>query len=279
MTTLSQARVVDQKDLKRVFFRQFFLQTSWNYERMQAAGYLYIILPVLKKIYKNNPEGLKRAVIRNLEFFNTQPYLAAPIIGVALAMEEQLGVMEDEEAIVAQEQAISAVKVSMMGPFAGVGDSMFWFTIRPIAMGIGITLAEGGNILGPIAFLVIFNIFHIGTRYYGTTKSYELGTGFMERLAKEGIVQRVSESAAVLGLMVLGVMIAQMVKVPVDFLIGTGDASMTFLEITNSLMPNILPLGLTFLLSYLLRKGVTPLRILLLVITFSLVGAFFGILG
>ena len=279
MTTLKQARVVDQKDLTRVFIRQFFLQTSWNYERMQAAGYLYIILPVLKKIYKDNPERLQRAVKRNLEFFNTQPYLAAPIIGVALALEEQLGVMEDEKEIVAQENAISAVKVSMMGPFAGVGDSMFWFTIRPIAMGIGISLAESGNILGPIAFLVIFNIFHLGTRYYGTTMSYDLGTKFVERLAKEGIVQRVSEAAAVLGLMVLGVMIAQMVKVPFNFSIGTGDAAKKFTDITNSIMPNIVPLGLTFLLSQWLRKGVTPIRILLIVIAFSLVGAFFGFLG
>jgi len=279
MTTLKQARVVDQKDLKRVFIRQFFLQTSWNYERMQAAGYLYIILPVLKKIYKDNPERLQRAVKRNLEFFNTQPYLAAPIIGVALAMEEQLGIMEVEEQIVAQENAISAIKISMMGPFAGVGDSMFWFTIRPIAMGIGITLAEGGNILGPIAFLVIFNIFHLGTRYYGTTMSYDLGTKFVERLAKEGIVQRVSEAAAVLGLMVLGVMIAQMVKVPFNFSIGTGDAAKKFTDITNSIMPNIVPLGLTFLLSSWLRKGVTPIRILLIVIAVSLVGAFFGFLG
>jgi len=267
-------RVITKKELMSVFVRQFFLQSSWNFERMQAAGYMTTLLPALRKLYKDDEEGLRKAATRNLEFFNTQPYLAAPIFGVALAMEERMATHGDVDGA-----AITAVKVGTMGPFAGVGDSLFWFTIRPICLGIGISLAEGGNILGPIVFLLIFNVFHLATRWYGVMEGYKLGVSFMSRLAEEGIVQRVTETASVLGLMVLGVMIASMVNVPFIFSIGTGDAARTFMSIADSIVPKILSLGLTFLLSFFLRKGVTPIRILYVILAVSVLGAYFKILG
>ncbi|MCI8271343.1 MAG: PTS system mannose/fructose/sorbose family transporter subunit IID, partial [Erysipelotrichaceae bacterium] len=82
--------IITKKDLNRVFRRGFGMQFSWNYERMQALGYCWSILPALKKIYKDDPEALKAAVIRNLEFFNTHPYMAMPIMGTSLAMEEKM---------------------------------------------------------------------------------------------------------------------------------------------------------------------------------------------
>lgn len=269
---MTDVRALNRKDLMGVFFRQFALQTSWNYERMQAGGWLYIVLPVLKKLYKGDPEGLKNAATRNLEFFNTQPYLAAPILGVALALEERIAIVGDVEP-----SAVSSIKMGMMGPFAGLGDSLFWFTIRPICLGIGISLATGGNILGPIVFLIIFNVFHLGVRYYGVFESYKMGNSFMSTLASGGVVQRISELAAVLGLTVLGVMIAQNVSVPFIFSIGNGAAAKKFTDILNTIMPNISGLGLTFLLSYFLKKGVTPVRILYAVLAVSLLGAFFKV--
>ncbi len=271
---MTDARAITRKDLMGVFWRQFCLQASWNYERMQAGGWLFIVLPVLQKLYKGNPEGLKKAATRNLEFFNTQPYLAAPILGVALALEERIALKGDIGG-----DSVTAIKVGMQGPFAGVGDSMFWFTIRPIALGLGISLAEGGNILGPIVFLLVFNVFHLATRYYGVTETYKLGTGFMSSLASGGVIQRISEAASVLGLTVLGVMIAQMVSIPFTFKLGVGEAAKTFVSIIDSIIPNLEALGLTFLLWYMLRKGITPVRILYLVLAFSLIGTFFKFLG
>jgi mannose/fructose/sorbose-specific phosphotransferase system IID component len=269
---MTESRAITKKDLMGVFYRSFTLQASWNYERMQAGGWLFIVLPVLQKLYKGNPEGLKKAAARNLEFFNTQPYLASPILGVALALEERVAINGDVDA-----SAVSAIKMGMMGPFAGLGDSMFWFTIRPICLGIGISLAAGGSIVGPIVFLLIYNVFHLGTRYFGTMESYKLGLTFMSSLAKGGVVQRISELAGVLGLTVLGVMIAQNVSLPFIFKIGNGAAAKTFVSIANSIMPNIMGLGVTFLFSYFLKKGITPVRILYAVLVVCLLFAYFKI--
>ena len=268
------SRALNRKDLMTVFFRQFFLQASLNYERIQTGGYIFTILPALRKLYAKDPEGLKKAVKRNLTFFNAQPYMAAPIFGLALSMEERLAIHNDIDP-----NSISAMKVGLMGPFAGLGDSLFWFTILPICLSIGISLSSGGNILGPLVFLVIFNVFHLATRYFGVMKSYELGSNFIDEMAKGGLVQRITEAASILGLMVVGVMIKEYISVPFLFKIGEGNAAQSFNSIINTIMPNLLSLALTFAVAYMLRKKITPVRIMLLILAISLIGAYFKIMG
>ncbi len=263
--------VITKKDLLKVFFRTFLLQLSWNYERMQGLGYCYCVLPLLKKIYKNNPQALKKSVKRNLEFFNTNSYMANPIISTTLAMEEKLAQDDNMD-----ESAISSIKVSLMGPLAGIGDSLFWFTLIPICAGIGISLAAGGNLLGPLAFLIVFNIFSIALRYIGTMKGYELGANFLDKLSG-GIMQRISEAATIVGLMVLGVMTATMIDVPIVLTIGSGDSAKTLTEIVDTIMPNLIPLLLTLLVYKLMKKGVSTTKILLGVIVFSILGSYIGL--
>lgn len=263
---------ITKKDLNRVVRRNILLQLSWNFERMQALGYCYTILPILKKLYKNNPEGLKKAVQRNLEFFNTQPYMAAPILGVTLPMEEKLAT---EGTI--DPSSISAVKIAMMGPLAGVGDSLFWFTIFPICAGIGISLSQGGNILGPIVFLLLFNIFNLGTRYFGVTKGYELGTNLIGEITSGSVMQRITDATTILGLMVLGVMTATMVSVPLDFVIGEGSQAMSLQSIFDGIMPNLIPLGVTYLVYKLIKKGKSVTKILFGIIILAIIGAVIGL--
>lgn len=267
----TKSNAITKKDLNRVVRRNILLQLSWNFERMQALGYCYTILPVLKKLYKNNPEGLKKAVERNLEFFNTQPYMAAPILGVTLPMEEKLAIDGTVDP-----GAISSVKIAMMGPLAGLGDSLFWFTIFPICAGIGISLSQSGSILGPIVFLLLFNIFNLGTRYYGVIKGYNLGTKFIGEITSGSVMQRISDAATILGLMVLGVMTATMVSIPLDFAIGKGDSAMSIQEILDGIMPNLLPLASTYLIYKLVKKGKSVTKILFGIIILSIIGAAIG---
>lgn len=262
---------VTKKDMIQVFFRGMLLQLSWNYERMQGLGYCYCVLPILKKLYKNNPEGLKKAVQRNLEFFNTTAYMALPILGTTIAMEERLAEKGDIE-----ESAISSVKVSMMGPLAGIGDSLFWYTLIPICAGIGISLSTNGSLLGPIVFLLLYNTFTTAVRWFGVTKSYEMGTGFIEKFSG-GVLQRFTEAATIIGLMVVGVMTATNVKVPLAVTIGQGEAVKNLSDILNGIMPNLLPLVLTWLVYKLMKKGVSTTKILFGIIIISIVCAFFGI--
>ena len=117
---------LSKSDRQKVWWRSTFLQGSWNYERMQNLGWAYALIPAIKKLYTSK-EDRAAALERHLEFFNTHPYVAAPIIGVTLALEE-----ERANGAEIDDTAIQGVKIGMMGPLAGVGDPVFWFTVRPI---------------------------------------------------------------------------------------------------------------------------------------------------
>ncbi|MGB4824339.1 MAG: PTS system mannose/fructose/sorbose family transporter subunit IID, partial [Leuconostoc mesenteroides] len=141
-----------KRDRMSVAWRSQFLQGSWNYERMQNVGWAYSMIPAIKKLYKSK-EDRALALQRHLEFFNTHPYVASPILGVTLALEE-----ERANGAPIDDTAIQGVKVGMMGPLAGIGDPVFWFTVRPILGALGASLAMSGNILGPILFFVLWNV-------------------------------------------------------------------------------------------------------------------------
>ena len=149
-----------KKDRMQVAWRSQFLQGSWNYERMQNGGWCYSMIPAIKKLYPNKEDRVA-ALKRHLEFFNTHPYVASPVVGVTLALEE-----ERANGAEIDDVAISGVKVGMMGPLAGVGDPVFWFTVRPILGALGASLALGGSILGPILFFVLWNLIRMGFIWY-----------------------------------------------------------------------------------------------------------------
>ena len=130
---------LSQADRKKVWWRSQFLQGSWNYERMQNLGWAYSLIPAIKKLYTNK-EDQAAALERHMEFFNTHPYVAAPILGVTLALEE-----EKANGAAIDDAAIQGVKIGMMGPLAGIGDPVFWFTVRPILGALGASLALSGN--------------------------------------------------------------------------------------------------------------------------------------
>lgn len=136
MTETAQKKLtLSKSDRIKVWWRSTFLQGSWNYERMQNGGWAYSLIPALRKLYPEKKD-LSLALKRHLEFFNTHPYLASPIIGVTLALEEDKANGADVD-----NTAIQGVKVGMMGPLAGVGDPVFWYTVRPIIGSLGASLA------------------------------------------------------------------------------------------------------------------------------------------
>ena len=117
---------LSKKDRISVWLRSTFLQGSWNYERMQNGGWVFAMIPAIKKLYTTK-EDRAAALERHLEFFNTHPYVASPVLGVTLALEE-----ERANGMPIDDVTIQGVKVGMMGPLAGIGDPVFWFTVRPI---------------------------------------------------------------------------------------------------------------------------------------------------
>ena len=271
MTTSNK---LTKKELNQVFWRSFGMEWDWNYERQMNMAYCYSMLPVIKKLYSNKEDQVV-AMKRHLEFFNTTPQLATLILGISAAMEESNA--NDPEF---DTESINSVKVSLMGPLAGIGDSFIWGTLRIIATGVGLSLANQGNILGPILFLLIFNIPAQGLRYYLMNAGYKLGSGFLAKIQENGLMSKLTYAASVLGLMVVGGMTAENVSIKFPLAFGSGDEATTLNDVFNNIMPGLMPLLFTLLVYYLLKKkNIKTTTLLLICVVIGLVGSFFGILG
>ncbi|RIY32480.1 PTS mannose transporter subunit IID [Psittacicella hinzii] len=269
-------RKITESDLRSMFIRSNAFQGSWNFERMQALGWAYTFLPVLKRLYPENNEERRKAIKTHLEFFNTQPFVAAPILGIAASLEEQKA-----NGVPIEDGAINSVKVGMMGPLAGVGDPIFWGAARPILAALGASLAIQGSLLGPLVFFLGFNIIRLLVRYYGIFVGYKQGVNLVQD-ASSGVLQKLTEGASILGLFVIGVLVNQWARVNVVIPLPSASPDappQTFQSIFDSLIPGILPLGLTFLCMWLLRKGVSPITQIFAGFGIGIVGYWLGILG
>lgn len=267
-------RKLTKQDLNRVAIRSLGMEWDWNYERQMNMAFCYSMLPVIKKLYPNKDDQVA-AMQRHLEFFNTTPHMSTLILGITAAMEEQNASDPDFET-----ESINNVKVSLMGPLAGIGDSFIWGTLRIIATGVGVSLAAQGNILGPLLFLLLFNIPAQGLRFYLMHAGYKLGSGFLAKVQESGLMDILTYGASVLGLMVIGGMTAENVAITVPFVIGSGETATTLGDICNTIMPGLLPLVFTLLMYWLVsKKNVKTTTLLVALVVIGLVGSFFGILG
>ena len=281
---------LSKKDRISVWFRSFFLQGSWNYERMQNGGWAYSLIPAIKKLYKTK-EDRAAALKRHLEFFNTHPYVASPVIGVTLALEE-----ERANGLPIDDITIQGVKIGMMGPLAGIGDPVFWFTVRPILGALAASLAMSGNILGPIIFFFAWNIIRMSFMWYTQEFGYKAGSHITDDVSG-GLLQDVTKGASILGMFILGSLVNRWVsvvftptvssvklaegayivwdKLPAGaegikqaLLQQSSKLSLTNVKVTtlqnnlDSLIPGLAGLLLTLLCMWLLRKKVSPITII-----------------
>ena len=203
---MAEKITLTKQDRKKVWWRHQFLQGSWNYERMQNGGWCYSIIPAIKKLYSNKEDQIA-ALKRHMEFYNTHPYVSSPVMGVTLALEEEKANGENVD-----DTAIQGVKVGMMGPLAGVGDPVFWFTMRPILGALGASLALSGNILGPILFFVLWNVIRLAFMWYTQEFGYNVGT----KIAKDmsgGLLGKITQGASILGMFIIGALVQRWVSI------------------------------------------------------------------
>lgn len=182
---------LDKKTLNKMVWRSLFLQASFNYERMQAAGWLYGILPGLEKIH-DDKDDLSASMAHNLEFFNTHPFLVTFVMGIVLSLEQNKSEIP----------MIRAVRVAAMGPLGGIGDALFWFTLVPITAGITSNMALTGNVAAPFIFLIIFNVAQFLVRYILMHWSYKMGTEAISVLTANA--KEFTRAASILGIFVVG---------------------------------------------------------------------------
>jgi len=268
---------VTKNDLFWTFVRSNFLLGSFNFERMQSMGFCVSMMPILKRVYGDSKEEMRAALKRHLEFFNTQPFVAAAIMGI-------IGAMEEKRANGAEisPATLSGVKVGLIGPLAGVGDPIFWGTIRPVLAALGAGIALTGSIIGPIIFFVAFNAIRLATHWYGVKYGYEKGTELVENIGGNEM-KFLTEGASVLGLLVMGALVAKWTTVNMPLVISEYDNAMgehvvtTLQTILDSLMPGIVALLMTFACMWLLKRGMNPLVIIIGLFAIGIVGYAIGL--
>jgi len=263
---------ISNRDLRRVFWRSMLLEANFNFETMQNTGFAFAMLPVLKKFYKSR-ESMSAALQRHLQLFNTSTYGCTLILGLAAAMEEQNS--RDPEFTA---ESINAVKLGLMGPMAGVFDSLFWGTLKVIAAGVGTSLALKGNLSGAVLFILLFNVPHLLLRYKLTFIGYKAGTAFLTRLSKNNVMDRLKDGAAILGLMVVGAMPATLMNIHTPISFSSDDAG-SLQGILDQIVPAALPLGLTFLVYYFIKRGVKTTPLLLGLLLLGFIGSIIHILS
>ena len=298
--------VLSKQDRQKVWWRHQFLQGSWNYERMQNGGWCYSMIPAIKKLYAD-PEDQKAALKRHLEFYNTHPYVSSPVIGVTLALEE-----ERANGAPVDDVAIQGVKVGMMGPLAGVGDPVFWFTVRPILGALGASIAMGGSVLGPILFFVLWNVIRMAFEWYTQEFGYKVGSSIAKDLSG-GLMGKVTEGASILGMFIIGSLVERWVSISFTPVVSSitqqdgafidwsqiqgnaegiksaltqyaslGATGLDQIKVTtlqanlDSLIPGLAAVCLTMLCCYLLKKKVSPIVIILALFAVGIIGRLLG---
>ena len=299
---------LSKKDRMDVCWRHQFLQGSWNYERMQNGGWCYSIIPAIKKLYKD-PQDRADALKRHLEFYNTHPYVSAPVMGVTLALEE-----ERANGMPVDDQTVQGVKVGMMGPLAGVGDPVFWFTVRPILGALGASLALSGSIVGPLLFFVVWNLVRIAFLWYTQEFGYKVGTSIAKDMSG-GLLGKVTEGASILGMFIIGALVQRWVSISFTPVVsqvtqskgayiewdklpkgaagikealtqynslganGLNQVKVTTLQQNlDQLVPGLAALLLTLLCCYLLKKKVSPIVIIIALFVVGIVARVIGIM-
>lgn len=268
---ISAENNITKKDFRGVFWRSFTLLGSFNYERMEALGFLYSINHVLKKIYKDDKEGLKEAMHRHMVAFNMTVAPSPFVMGIVIAMEEL--VKKDPEFDVS---SINAVKVSLMGPLSGIGDTFFWGIFRILACAISVGFAQDGNPIAPFILLILFNIPNFLTRWYGLKLGYNNGSKLLDDMERTGKMQLFTHCAGIVGVASVGCMIAFWVPMscPLEFKISGSE--IVIQEYLDQVLPCLLPLVTTMGIFGLIRKNVKVFKIIIGVVV---VGFILGVLG
>ncbi|PWI32576.1 PTS N-acetylgalactosamine transporter subunit IID [Vibrio albus] len=255
-----------KSDINRMAWRSLLLQASFNFERMQAAGWLYGLLPALQKIHTNK-DDLSKSMRGHMGFFNTHPFLVTFVMGIILAMERSKQNVN----------SIQSTKIAVGAPMGGIGDAMFWLTLLPICGGIGADLALQGSILGAVVFFCLFNVVHFGLRFGLAHYAYRMGVAAIPMIKAN--TKKVGHAASIVGMTVIGALVATYVRLATTLEITAGDAVVKLQgDVIDKLMPAFLPLVYTLAMYALVKRGWSPIKLILITVTMAIVGRFAGFL-
>lgn len=261
---------------KTWFIWENFPQTNYNYERMHGMALGHSFLPISRRLYQNNPEGKKEMMKRESEFFNVHVEFGSVIIGILVALEEQIA-----KGVKIPTEFIRSLKTSLMGPLSGVGDTIYQGVLIPILLAVFIDLTlNTQSIWGSIAYFIIMLTISWGFSYFNFMFGYNKGADAVMEFLEKGILDRIIKGAEIMGCFVMGGLISSYVDIHVPIEIVSSTTTFSIQEdFLDLLMPNILPLLFTLFVYYLLTKKVGTNKILLIMVGIGVIGGLTGILG
>ena len=272
-----QARKLTKKDLWRTYWYGMSIESGCNYKNQEAPGFTQALIPTIEKVYDNDNDK-REAYRRHTEFFNTESKTASLAVGISAAMEERNALYGDIDP-----ESINAMKVSLMGPLAGIGDSLIHGTARPIFAGIAcaITIAsQYTSLAGTMLFIIVMSAICFGVRYVGIFKGYEKGVEFVANMQSGGYLTLFTTLAGIAAFVVCGGFIPALISINLAVEYTAGETIISLQEMLDGLMPSVLPLLLTLFMYWLMTKkkiAIVPLMFGTLI--FGIVAVYLNILG
>ena len=269
-------RVITKKDLWRTFRYALAIESGNCTTRQEADGILQGMIPVLDKVYEDKSKRAE-AYQRHCELFLTEGRMASICIGISCAMEERNAKVGDIDV-----DSINAIKVALMGPLAGVGDSLLHGTLRPIMAGLACSMVTASgytSAIGPFLFFAVMTIVGMAVRYFGIFKGYEGGLALVANLQEGGMLDRLTKYAGIAAFTVCGGFISSLVYVTLNVSYTQGETVIALQEVLDGLMPNLIPLLYTLLMYWLIdKKKVNIILLMFITILLGVAGVYVGIM-
>lgn len=263
----SSNKILTKMDLIKTWLTWIsFAQTNYNYERLQGLGFCHTMSIIIKKLYKTK-EDISEALTRHLTFFNTESTWGSIIVGISAALEEEKAANKDMNP-----EIINNLKTSLMGPMAGIGDSVTQGIVKIVLLGIGIDLAMQGNALGPILFVLLFTVYTVGLSYFLFFSGYNIGKNAVVKLLSTDLTKSFTDSLKIMSMMVVGALGASSIKTSTSLIFKFGGTTVELQKVLDQIFPKMIPLAILMLAFYLLkekRKSPTYVLITLFVIGFA----------
>ncbi|AKI96205.1 PTS system, N-acetylgalactosamine-specific IID component [Streptococcus agalactiae] len=273
-TKMTGSKKLAKSDYTKTALRAFYLQNGFNYSNYQGLGYANVIYPALKKYYGDDKKALAGALEENVEFYNTNPHFLPFVTSLHLAM------LDNER----PEEEIRGIKMALMGPLAGIGDSLSQFCLAPLFSTIAASLATDGLVVGPILFFVAMNTILTGIKLVTGMYGYRLGTSFIDKLSEQMSV--ISRAANIVGVTVISSLAATQVKLTIPYTFAPEKVTSTTQKIVtvqgmlDKIAPALLPALYTFLMFYLIKnKKWTTYKLVILTVIIGILGSWLGILA
>lgn len=270
----NQLTVQEKKDMRRLFFRSWLINGSMQAIKRQGQGFCYTLLPFIDRVYANDDKARKEALVRNNQFFNSHASTSAFLVGLTYALEKSKAEGEDITG-----ETITNIKTSLMGPLAGIGDSLFLITLRVIGAGVGISFAKQGSALGALAFLLIYGLPFMAIKYPLIVSGYTIGTRYLNQLFEKGLINSINKAASIMGLMMTGTLVASLVKIQTGLKLTAGGATVKLQDTLDTIMPSMLSLIALFIVYKMVKRKIPIMAIIFIVIGFGILMSAIGILA